>query len=98
MQCVENLRKPFSLIVPAQYCLLVARSMNHLDYEGTEEDLTVTINSEDGSIVREVTVNSALLRMLSPWWKSKLASSGFKDEVINGRCTIHCESPTVSLL
>ena len=70
--------------------------MNHLDYDGTEEDLTVTINSEDGSTFREVTVNSVLLKMLSPWWKSKLASSGYKDGVINGCCTIHCENPIVT--
>ena len=42
----------------------------------------------------EVAINSALLKMLSPWWKTKLSATGFKDSVRDGRCFVVHDSPT----
>ena len=70
--------------------------MDHLDYDDTDEDLTIVIKSEDDTVFCESKVNSVLLKMLSPWWKTKLTSSGFSDWVHSSSCTITHESPRVA--
>ena len=70
--------------------------MNHLDYDEGDEDLTVAIQSEDGATYCETKVNSILMKMLSPWWRAKLTSSGFKDSVQESRCVIVHENPRVA--
>lgn len=71
-------------------------AMNHLDYDSADEDLTVLVESENGASFCECTVNSMLLKMMSPWWKTKLTPSGFKDHVREDACTIVYESPSVA--
>ena len=70
--------------------------MNHLDYDEGDEDLTVAIQSEDGITWCETQANSVLLKMLSPWWRAKLTSSGFKDSVNDNRCVIVHDNPRVA--
>ena len=71
--------------------------MEYLDYDGAEEDLTVVVmDSEDDVVFAEVAINSALLKMLSPWWKTKLTATGFKDSVRDGRCFVVHDSPEVA--
>lgn len=70
--------------------------MDHLDYDDTDKDLTIVIKSEDDTVFCESKVNSVLLKMLSPWWKTKLTSSGFMDWVHSSSCTITHESPRVA--
>lgn len=72
--------------------------MDYLDYASAEDDLTVMIVSEDSSVCAEIAVNRVLLRMLSPWWTSRLTSSGFKEAVDNGRCTVVHDEPEIALL
>ena len=70
--------------------------MNHLDFEEADEDLTVVIQSEDGVTWCEAKANSVLLKMLSPWWRTKLTSSGFKDSVNDSWCVIVHANPRVA--
>lgn len=72
--------------------------MNHLDYDEGDEDLTVAIQSEDGTTYCCTKANTLLLKMLSPWWRAKLTSSGFKGSVNDGRCVIVHENPRVAEL
>ena len=50
----------------------------HLEYDPSDEDLTVAINSPRGCCHSEVRASCLLLKMFSPWWKSRLSSS-FQD-------------------
>lgn len=70
--------------------------MEFLDYDGAEEDLIVVVTSEDGTRFSEVEVNSVLLKMLSPWWRTKLTANGFKEAVRDGRCTVVHDTPEVA--
>ncbi len=72
--------------------------MDFLDYDSGDEDLTVVIESEDGTPYCETKVNSVLIKMLSPWWRVKLTSLGFKDSVQEGRCVIMHDNPRVAEL
>lgn len=75
--------------------------MEYLDYDGAEEDLTVVVTrvtSEEDVVFSEVGINSTLLKMLSPWWKTKLTATGFKDSVRDGRCVVVHDSPEVAEL
>ena len=43
-------------------------------------------------------VSSVLIKMLSPWWRAKLTSGGFKDSVQESCCVIVHENPRVAEL
>lgn len=72
--------------------------MNHLAYDDEDENLTVVIKSDAGTTFCETKVNSVLIKMMSPWWKAKLTSGGFKDSVQDSRCVIVHENPRVAEL
>ena len=72
--------------------------MNHLAYDDEDEDLTVVIKSDAETTFCETKVNSVLIKMLSPWWRAKLTSGGFKDSVQESRCVIVHENPRVAEL
>ncbi len=72
--------------------------MNHLAYDDEDEDLTVVIMSDAETTFCETKVNSVLIKMLSPWWRAKLTSGGFKDSVQEDRCVIVHENPKVAEL
>lgn len=73
-------------------------AMNHLDYDEGDEDLTVRFRQKDGTTYCCTNVNTLLLKMLSPWWRAKMTSSGFKGSVNDGRCVIVHENPMVAEL
>lgn len=87
-----------SSIYSASSSFSVSCAMEFLDYDGAEEDLIVVVTSEDGTVFSEVAVNSVLLRMLSPWWKTKLTPNGFKEEIRDGRCTVIDDTPEVAVM
>ncbi|KAL3154916.1 hypothetical protein ABBQ38_011451 [Trebouxia sp. C0009 RCD-2024] len=70
--------------------------MECLNYDEADEDFAVVIASESDETHCQVTVNRALLKMLSPWWKVKLTCSGFKDRVPQSSCRIVHENPRVA--
>lgn len=70
--------------------------MECLNYDEADEDFAVVIVSGTDQTYCEVTVNQALLKMLSPWWKIKLTCSGFKDRVPQSSCRIVHENPRVA--
>lgn len=72
--------------------------MEFLDYDDAEEDLTVVVTAHDESVFCEVAINSTLLKMLSPWWKMRLTSIGFRTTVHDHRCTVSHESPEIAEL
>ena len=72
--------------------------MNHLAYDDKDENLTVVIKSDAETTFCETKVNSVLIKMLSPWWRAKLTSGGFKDSVQDSRCVIVHENPRVAEL
>lgn len=51
----------------------------HLEYDPADEDLTVELQHLDGRCHAQVRLNELLLKMFSPWWRTRLSSSNFQD-------------------
>lgn len=56
-----------------------AAMAEHLEYDPADEDLTVELQHLDGRCHIQIRLNESLLKMFSPWWRTRLSSNNFQD-------------------